>query len=502
MKALAFALLLIAPFAILPQTNRAPIRLDDRNAHYFRYQGKTIALVGSGEHYGAVMNADFDGIKYLNTLERDGLNYTRLFAGSYIEVPGKSFGIRNNTLAPLPGRLVVPWARGTQPGYAGGGNRFDLNSWDPEYFARLRRFLSGAEERGIIVEITLFSSQYGEAQWAMSVFKAENNINHTSVIGWKSINTLDNGSLLAYQERYTRKLVRESNPFSNVIFEIQNEPWSDHGVLAGVINPYLAMPGRDQYPNSIDLADAASLAWQKRVAEWIISEEAGLPNKHLIAQNYCNFRFSVENEIPGVGILNFHYAYPEAVTLNYGLRKAFAYDETGFLGQADEAYRRQAWNFMLASGSTFGGLDYSFTPGHEDGSEIAPNGPGGGSPALRKQLGILHSFLDKLPLVEMRPDVHTVVHGAGVEVRMLSDGNSVYAAYLDGKGPARITLDLPAGSYRGEWMNTENGATAAIAEFASKGNPTTLETPAFAAGIAVRLWKAKAGGPTRRRISS
>jgi hypothetical protein len=139
------------------------------------------------------------------------------------------------------------------------------------------------------------------------------------------------------------------------------------------------------YPNSVDLADAASVAWQEKVAGWISSEEAPLPNKHLIAQNYCNFRYPVRQLAPGVSVVNFHYAYPEAVALNYGLGKAIAYDETGFLGRDDATYRREAWNFMLSGGSTFDMLDYSFSVGHEDGSDTAPNGPGGGSPELRRQ---------------------------------------------------------------------------------------------------------------------
>ena len=42
---------------------------------------------------------------------------------------------------------------------------------------------------------------------------------------------------------------------------------------------------------------------------------------------------------------------------------------------------------MLAGGSVFDGLDYSFIVGHEDGTDTEPNGPGGGSPELRKELG-------------------------------------------------------------------------------------------------------------------
>ena len=70
---------------------------------------------------------------------------------------------------------MAPWARSTS-GYAGGGNKFDLENWNAEYFTRLRGFL--AELNGaIVVEITLFSSQYAEAQWAMSPFNRANNVN-------------------------------------------------------------------------------------------------------------------------------------------------------------------------------------------------------------------------------------------------------------------------------------------------------------------------------------
>lgn len=251
---------------LLPIAAAQPIRLDPKNPHYFLYRGKPVAPISSGEHYGAVINADFDYHRYLATLAADGLNYTRLFPGSYREVPAKSFGIQRNTLAPAPGRFLAPWARSQTPGYAGGGNKFDLDRWDPGFFARFRDFLSAAAERGIIVEITLFSSHYQEMQWKISALYPANNVNGTDAIDWKKLHTLENGNILGHQERYTRKLAREANGFENVIFEIQNEPWSDRPTLAGVVNPYLPLPGRDVYPNSIDLADQLSLAWQARVA--------------------------------------------------------------------------------------------------------------------------------------------------------------------------------------------------------------------------------------------
>jgi hypothetical protein len=460
----------------LTTTAAEPIRLHPKNPHYFLFRGKAVALITSGEHYGAVINADFDYHKYLTALAAAGLNYTRLFGGSYREVSAKSFGIERNTLAPAPGRFVAPWAASGTPGYQGGGNKFDLDRWDPEYFARLHDFLSEADKRGIVVEVTLFSSHYQEMQWKVSALNPANNVNRVEPIDWKKLHTLENGNILGYQERYTRKLVREANEFDNVIFEIQNEPWSDRGVLGGVINPYLQPPARDTYPNSIDMADELSVAWQARVAQWIASEESALRNHHLIAQNYCNFRLPVRQLVAGVSIVNFHYAYPQAALLNYGLGKALSYDETGFLGRDDALYRRQAWNFMLSGGGVFDSLDYSFSVGHEDGSDTEPNGPGGGSPALRRQLRILSQFLAKLPIEDMTPDMHTVKHAAGIYARVLSSPGKVYGMYFDGRGPGEVTLDLPAGRYAGEWIDVKTGAVARTASFRHTGGEKVLRT--------------------------
>lgn len=295
------------------------IQLHPRNPHYFLFRGKVVALIGSAEHYGAVLNADFDYHRYLAALATAGMNYTRLFAGSYVEVPGKSFGIRRNNLAPAPGRFVAPWGRSATPEYVGGGNKFDLNQWNSDYFSRLQDFLGQASRLGIIVEITLFSSQYDEAQWNLSPFNQANNINQSDAINWKRINTLENGNILPHQERYVRKIVQEVNAYTNVIFEIANEPWSDRPVLADVVNLYLFSPGRDKFPNSVDLPDDLTMAWQARVAEWITDEEASLPHRHLIAQDCCNFRYPMRQLIPGVSIVNFHYAYPEAVSVKPSL---------------------------------------------------------------------------------------------------------------------------------------------------------------------------------------
>jgi hypothetical protein len=465
--------------------NTPPIRPHPANPHYFLFRDKPTVLITSGEHYGAVLNAEVDYKQYLATIDADGLNYTRIFGGSYVEVPAKSFGILRNDLAPLPNKFIAPWVRSDTPGYAGGGNKFDLTKWNPEYFQRYHDFLADASKRGIVVEISLFSSHYDEMMWKISPFHPSNNINGTNEIDWKKLHTLENGNILAFQEKYAHKLIEEARDFDNVIFEIQNEPWSDRPKLTSVVNPYLRPPGRDQYPNSIDIADDLSLAWQARVAEWFLAEETALHTPHMLAQNYSNFLAPVSKY--RADVINFHYAYPEAVTLNYGLGIPIAYDETGFLGRDDDAYRRQAWNFMLSGGSIFDALDYSFSPGHEDGQDLEPNGPGGGSPTFRHQLRILREFLAKFSIVDLRPDTTTVKHASGVVAHALSNPGHEYAIYLDGNGPIYLTLALPPGDYKLEWVNTKTGATDKSEDLHQVSGDKTLTSPTFENGIALRI---------------
>src|SRR5512141_1019815 len=91
--------------ASLPLVAAPPLRLHPENPHYFLFRGKPTVLVTSGEHYGAVINLDFDYKTYLAELQRQGLNLTRTFAGAYREGPG-NFAIGNNTLAPKDERFL------------------------------------------------------------------------------------------------------------------------------------------------------------------------------------------------------------------------------------------------------------------------------------------------------------------------------------------------------------------------------------------------------------
>ena len=460
------------------------LRQSPRDSHYLEFKGKPTILITSGEHYGAVLNTDFDYDRYLQTLSADGLNYTRIFTGGYVE-RASSFGIQNNSLAPAKDRLITPWARSDKPGYINGGNRFDLDQWNPEYFTRLKDFVSKADERGIVVEVTLFSSTYQDTNWEYSPLHPKNNTNLTGTVDRLKLHTLDNGPLLAIQEKLVRKLVRELNAYDNVFFEVQNEPYADRPMTVAPVNPYL-LDWKKSWMNRVDLADETSLEWQKRVAAFVADEQSHLPVKHLIAQNFCNFRYSLANLDENVRILNCHYAFPEAVALNYGYERVMSFDESGFSGSGDDAYRQQAWRFVLAGGGIFNNLDYSFYPGAEDGSGTN-RAPGGGSAALRKQLGILKSFIDDFDYLRMGPDLRAVRLSPGCQCQVLANRAREFAIYVEGKSECPVTLNLYPGEWRAEWVDTRVGDVVAEEAISAHGQPVRLQSPPFVGDVALRV---------------
>jgi len=93
----------------LPGANAAPIKVSATNGHYFEWNGQPALLVTSAEHYGAVVNSEFNYTTYLDTMKAKGNNYTRIYPGAYMESPGTF--VEGNTLGPNRGKAIVPWAR-------------------------------------------------------------------------------------------------------------------------------------------------------------------------------------------------------------------------------------------------------------------------------------------------------------------------------------------------------------------------------------------------------
>ncbi|GMW02168.1 MAG: hypothetical protein AMXMBFR84_33040 [Candidatus Hydrogenedentota bacterium] len=447
-----------------------PIALHPDNPHYFLYEGKPTILITSAEHYGAVLNMDFDYVRYLKELESHHLNLTRTFSGTYREFPG-DFGITDNTLAPKPMRYLAPWARSNTPGASDGGNKYDLSQWNPAYFERLRDFLAEAERRGVVVELTLFCTIYKNAQWEASPMNAANNINGIGDCTRHEVFKLMHDTLTEVQTAFARKIAQELKDCDNLIYEVCNEPY---------------------------LENCVTVEWQRRIVETLVDEESKLGVRHLISMNIANGRAKVEDPVPGVSVFNFHYAYPPvAVAMNYDLNMVIGENETGFRGKEDILYRTEGWDFILAGGGLFNSLDWSFMTAHPEGDTVEYDSPGGGSRVLRKQMSILRKFIEGFDFLRMAPSATLIEEvSPGVSAQILAEPGVSYAVYLriadvksENKSVADgwIAIALPENSYAIQWLNPKTGDAVGDETIQHKGGPYRLQVPRFDEDIALSI---------------
>jgi hypothetical protein len=466
----------------------APIRVAPANPHYYFFRGKSILLITSAEHYGAVINQDFNYIAYLDALQAHGLNYTRFYPGAMFEPVGKF--IAGNTLGPKPASLVVPWARSDTPGYRLGGNKFDLDRWDPAYFRRFKDFLAQAGRRGIFVEICYFNSQY-EDTWPLSPLQADNNLQGAGRCNWRAAQTLKDSGLVARQDAYVRKLTQEANAFDNVILEICDEP--------GHIGTGFELSG----------------PWVAHLADVVLDTERRLPKRHLLAQEVdgplggpvdfaADPRFTVivgqyiwgddQGEMGGMKGLDFKYRDNKPIELN----------ETGYFplwyqGDRVADSRVEAWEFMVGGGAAFNHLNGLFTV----------ENPAGKTPEnerVLRALGNLKRFLEGFDFVRMAPDKGFVVSGVKAPQyhRALSEPGKQYALYIHhssekigagytvvpGDYQEQLVVKLPPGRYRAEWVDPETGAVAGSETFSHQAGDRRLQTPLYKIDLALKIKRA------------
>jgi hypothetical protein len=422
-----------------PEPEYQPVSVHPDNPHYFLFRGKPALLIGSTEHYGAVMNLDFDYVTYFNELAESRLNVTRTFTGIYVEPQG-AFRIQKNTLAPAYGRFICPWARSREQGYANGGNKFDLTRFDDAYFERLKDFVYEAGKRNIVVELDLFSNFYDTLQWKLSPLYHANNINGIGKVrDWKQVLSIRNTDLIRIQEEMVRKIVTELKDYDNLYYEICNEPY---------------------------FGDTTALRlWEDHMTAVVADAIKAAGTKHMISHNIQNKYRYVPEPRPHVSLYNFHYASPpRTVPANYHLNLPLGDNETGFVGIDDLPYRREAWDFILAGGALYNNLDYSFTADDEDGTyQVRRPQPGGGGRNLRDQFKTLVEFMDEADFISMKPlgsEIVRLDQPGKATVNALGNATTLIL-YINSNntapGKTTVRVSLPAGNYRLKWTDPRSG---------------------------------------------
>ncbi len=513
--AIVFLVLFLVPF--IPAHFKSapaspPFTIHPENPKYFLFRGKPVVLITATEHYGSVINSRFNFERYLEEAADKRMTLTRLFL-LFREL--QSARNPNSPLKPESPDFVSPYLR-SGPGKALDGEpKFDLDQWNPVYFERLHRFLSRASELGILVEVTLFSNTYSDRIWALNPLRSENNVNGLPAIEWQEYTTSKSAELFQRQVAFVRKVVRETNRYDNIYYEICNEP-------GGGVEGHSPVQAVDE--------------WQAALAEVIQEEMAKLQNHHLIfgtqAFSYTpQFHQMTEDSfvMEFFNGVNVHplpdtfyqrsYQMGNFMSKELRLRDLRDYclatyprnkpvvmdeDNAASLYRDNEGWiihRKRAWT-VLFSAAHYDYIDFSITAGQESGTEDSQQ-------KIRTWMKHLSTFFESVDFIHSKP----LRNGLEVESKDLvesvlelpNDEKLIYLA--DGRELAEdqagqpvvtsLRLPLPAGLYSIRLYSPVSGLYSPVQRMESQGR-IQISLPAFEQDLVVRIQKEKEVEPKNR----
>ena len=461
---LLFAVVLLALFAVvllarLPrrsQDNRpagntltataaAPIRQDSSNHRYFTYKGRAVALVGvSGGYFPHVemppgrtlpekpgkpeeRYCNYNQNKYqscFDRLEKAGLNHTRLWV-SLNASPGSTACGARGVYAPFPHEQPFhrdpvspddPTHGPTEPAKCRNAPpKWNLDSFNDEFFTRLREVVQFAGKKGIVVEVVLFSDGFDPNSKANSPWLAGNNTKQKGFAnpaeGDKYFTAVDDPAVESSEGiKYIRgrqiavmqRVVDTLHDLDNYYYQLANEPdlGADSPDSKQVLAWHLWMAGelrKYEESKSVRHPIAANVASQQALDEVLDLADSKIEayTGHYVKISGAPVRHSA------IAMLRTYNRY-DAAGIEDGKNKGvWGFDEGkitgigGDPGTAAEDARVEAWEFMTHGGGVFDHLSYQW-------GNVAPAANDPQSEAARSQLGLLQRFFKGLGLGQMR----------------------------------------------------------------------------------------------------
>lgn len=446
------------------------LRVNAENPRYFMDQtGKAVYLTGSHvwlnlqdlSHY-----PPFDNTAYLNMLVANGHNFIRLWTLDESNIILYPDGFRNNV-------TPIPFTRPGPGTAADGGLKVNLAQLNQEYFDRLRARVIEAGDRGIYVSIMLFNGLWVDGpdpnQFAYSYFNPVNNVSGPAVKK-DDLYTMNNSTWVAYMDAYVDKMIDTVNDLDNVLYEISNE------------------------------TTVRSKEWQYHVIDRIHAREAGKPKQHPVGITAFSFpsggeannQFLYASNAEWVSIsgnVNYTTNIPDAPPTKVEIL------DTDHVWGLDPPGHDSPWVWKsLTRGHNPIYMDpYTYASGPPDASAKTVMGrvrnlakrirnkltgtrsstAASGHPpdvSLRAAMGYARRLADRIDLNHMVPNDALASTGY-----VLANPNIEYLVYQPVN--ATFTVNLPADTFRYEWICPNTGATPSTGSFSSTAGARTFTLP-------------------------
>ena len=317
-----------------------------------------------------------------------------------------------------------------------GKPKFDLNQFNPAYFARMRQRVIEAGQRGIYVSIMLFDGWSIEQKglsfnnpWLGHPLNRDNNINGidgdpNSRNDGLETQTLHIPAITARQEAYVQHVIDAVNDLDNVLYEISNE----------------STGGTDE------------VAWQEHMIQYIHQYEATKPKQHPVGMTalYPNgnnadlFASTADWIAPNGDLADVPAADGSKVILN---------DTDHLCGLClDEGW---VWKSLTrgVNPMLMDPFDGAYVPTRNNYDLSDPRWE-----LVRTNLGYARGYATRMNLIAMLPHGLDVA-STGYCLANPAGPHAEYLIYLPNGGTITVNLSGSSGSFVVEWFNPATGQT-------------------------------------------
>lgn len=445
------------------------IRPYARNQRYWQYRGQPVVLLGGSKDYNLFQIPDLD--EHLRLLASVGGNYIR------------------NTMSSRDSGDVQPYTR-TADG------RYDLESWNDEYWRRFESLLRLTHELDIIVQIEVWDRfDYSRDLWNITPFNPKNNVNYThqqSGFGetypshpgenrqpffFTTPQQQNNAVVLHHQRRFVDEMLRRSLPYPNVIYCIDNETsgeaswsayWADYirsraqamGVTAQVTEMWddwdvRTPPHRRTLDNPArySFADISQNSHQRGEQHW---------EGFQWVRQYLNARPRPLNAIKIYGADNGATGQHRKPWWRAWIRRTPTTDSSSDYGDTQEGTARW-WRQLIGGGAA---MRFHRPPAGLGLNDIA-----------QQHIRSARMFLREFDITRATPDArHALLRSRGPDEAYLTHIDSdAYAVYFPRAGDVRLSVQ-PTHTYSVRWLEipTSRWVAAAVLD---RGRSILLQTP-------------------------
>ena len=340
-----------------------------------------------------------------------------------------------------------------------GKPKFDLDQFNPAYFARMRQRVIEAGQRGIYVSIMLFDGWSIEQKglsfnnpWLGHPLNGANNIN--GIDGGQNdgleTQTLHIPAITARQEAYVQHVIDAVNDLDNVLYEISNE----------------------------STGGTEEVAWQRYMIQFIHQYETTKPKRHPVGMtalwpngnNADLFASSADWIAPNGDLADVPAADGTKVILN---------DTDHLCGIClSEAW---VWKSLTrgVNPMLMDMFDGAYAP---TANNFNPNDPLW--EPVRTNLGYARTYANRMNLIAMVPDGELA--STGYCLANPTGPHAEYLVYLPVGGTITLNLSGSSGTFVVEWFNPGTGQTT-IEDTPVTGGITQSFTPPFSGDAVLYL---------------